>query len=109
MAGFDFEIKENDRSPSYQDTLTSGGGAVDLTGASVKFLMRDREETEDIKVDASATIVDADTGVVRYDWAAGDTDTPGVYIAEWEVTLLGKKSSYPGDRYLLIRVLPEIA
>jgi hypothetical protein len=38
------------------------------------------------QVDAAAEVADAAAGKVRYQWAAGDTDEPGTFLAEWVVT-----------------------
>jgi len=39
-----------------------------------------------LEIDTAAVIVDAATGQVRYDFAAGDVDTEGLYVAWWRAT-----------------------
>lgn len=79
-----FYIKRNDTASSFQVTLLDANGdAVDLTGATVKFIM---SKGTTVKVSHSAIIVNATSGQVRYDWETGDTDEGGFYRAEWEVT-----------------------
>lgn len=52
------------------------------------------------KVNAPCVVVDAAAGIVRYDWAAADTNTPGVYEAEWEVVGAdGKPQTFPTAGY----------
>lgn len=98
-----FYIKQNDTKPSITAQLLSDGSAVDLTGATVKFHMGST-------IDAAATITDAATGNVRYDWASGDTATAGTYNAEFEVTFSdGKIETFPNDEYLLIVITEEVA
>lgn len=98
-----FSIKQHDTSPSYTATL-----GVNLTGATVKFIMR-LPGSSSTKVSESATITGATAGQVQYAWASGDTDTAGLYAAEWEVTFAGGvKQTYPGEDYYYVNVVPDL-
>ena len=81
-----FYLKQNDTAPSIRATLKDGSGSViDLTGASVRFHMKDLSGT--VKIDTAATIISpATSGIVQYNWTGSDTDTAGTYYAEFEVT-----------------------
>lgn len=105
----DFSLKANDRLPSIRATLSTGGTAVDLTTATgVDFVMR-RDGDPAPKVNAAAVIVDAVSGIIRYDWAIGDTSEPGEYMAEWEVTWQdGKTQSFPTLTYHTVQVLADL-
>jgi len=84
-------LKQNDTSPTLDVILTdSNGNVVDVTGASVRFHMQQIGEAT-LKVDAAATVVDGAAGHVRYTLQPGDTDTPGGYYAEYEVTFVDGK------------------
>lgn len=89
--------------------LDSAGNPVNLTGASVRFLMRS-DEASTPKVAAAAAIVGAATnGEVRYTWVVNDLDTPGVYRAEWEVTYAGgAKETFPADGYIPVVIRPDL-
>lgn len=93
-----FYIKRNDTASSFQVTLRDAtGSAADLTGCTVKFIM---SKTTTAKVNATAVVVDATAGTVRYDWQTGDTNAAGTYRAEWEVTTGdGHKQTYPNPGY----------
>lgn len=104
-----FYIKQNDRRPNLQATLKDGDGdVVSLTGATVVFSMA---AAGVVKVDnAAATLSDASGGVVYYAWAAGDTDTPGVYDGEFEVTFSdGTVETFPNSGHLKIIITKEVA
>lgn len=74
------------RNPSITQTITNDDGtAHDLTGQTVKFRMRALGSAT-LKVDAAATVVSALAGTVRYDWAAPDVATAGLYLVWWQVT-----------------------
>lgn len=103
-------MKEGDTSPALQVTLKdSAGSAVDVTGATVRFHMRPAGSTT-TKVDAAATIVTAASGIVKYSWASGDTDTLGVFQGEFEVTYANSAiERFPNDGYLEITIKDNIA
>ena len=104
-----FTIKRGDRQPSFQvDLLDGTGAAIDLTGCSVRFLMRAARAVAP-KVAASAVIVDAAFGTVRWDPEAGDTDRAGTYRAEWEVTLAdGRLVTVPSDGYDTVLIVADL-
>jgi hypothetical protein len=105
----DFSIKAHDRLPAVQATLTNASGPVDLSSAlGVKFIMKLINGVT-TKVNAAAVLIDAPSGVVRYDWIAADTDTPGSYRAEWEITWAdGRKQTAPTLSYHTIDVLADL-
>lgn len=106
----DFSLKANDRLPSIRAVLITDGAPVDLTDAtSVNFIMRPAKGAG-TTLDAPAVIVDPPTaGGVRYDWAVGDTTTPGSYQAEWEVVWGdGRPQTFPTRTYHTIEILADL-
>ncbi len=112
-----FHIKQNDTAPALRATLRNGDGtAVDLTSASVDFHMRKSSDgvfdvaPAGTPVTGGATIVDAPSGVVEYQWAEGDTGEAGEFSAEFQVThISGEVETFPNDGYLRVIVTGEIA
>lgn len=109
MTTYAFTVKQGDRLPDVEAVLRDRDGIVDLTTAlSVAFHMSQRGGTK--TVNGAGSVTDAAGGAVRYQWAAGDTDTPGVYLTEWEVTFPGPKTmTFPNDRDDLLLVRPQVA
>jgi hypothetical protein len=68
-----------------------------LTGATVTFTMVNAA-TEAVKVNAAAaTVVTAADGTVKYDFASGDVDTPGVFYGFFTVTIAGETDTFPAN------------
>ena len=105
-----FFIKQNDTVPGIRATLKNGSGnAIDLINATVRFHMRSLSGTT-AKVDASATVVNANNGLVQYNWVATDTNTIGSYQGEFEVTYPDATvETFPNDGFLHIEVLDDLA
>jgi hypothetical protein len=105
-----FYMKQGDTLPAIAATLAGADGEpADLTGASVRFLMRTKGSSSSVLVDADATVVDPTEGTVRYDWANGDTDTTGNHQAEWEVTFAGgEKQTFPNNAYTTVSIKDDI-
>ena len=104
-----FYIKQNDTVPSIRATLKNGSGnAVDLASTTIRFHMRALGGTS-AKVDAVASVINANTGIVQYDWDAADTDTVGSYQAEFEVTYSDSTvETFPNNGYILIKITDDI-
>lgn len=100
----DLSMHQGD-TPTYAYTLTNADGSnPDLTGGSVKFVMRSLLASSPV-VNASATIVNAATGHVDYTFQAADSATAGGYMATWVATLAsGAVVTYPTTGYLDVRV-----
>lgn len=106
-----FKIKQNDTSPELGAILKDASGKpVNVTGSTVVLNMRLRSSGE-IKVNRGpCDIVDGVAGSVKYPWQVGDTDTPGVYEAEYEVTYIaGGVETFPNDGYKHVKVGDDIA
>jgi hypothetical protein len=106
----DFWIKAHDRMPIIQATLATNGVPVNITGATIKFLMAKGSYPGDtLQVNAAATIVDAVNGIVSYSWTSADTSIPGDYLAEWEVTYAsGVQQTFPTADQLIVRVVNDL-
>lgn len=103
----DFYLKLGDRKPTLQAALWSGESstAVDITGASVKLLVRKRGVTSEY----NAAIVTAASGIVKYEWAGTEFSEAGTYLAEWEVTFSdGTKGTFPNTGYFSIQVVDDL-
>ena len=57
----------------------------------------------------TVVVVNATSGVVRYDWALGDSDSPASSQAEFEVTFSdGRKQTAPTLTYITVDVLADL-
>ena len=112
----DFTLKRNDLEPDLRLTLTDNGVPWPLTNVAAVRLILVKQGVGVPKVDA-AMVPDADQvenpGVVTYEWAAGDTDTEGLYDGEVEVELTnGDLATFPnghdGDDYFTVEIRPDL-
>ncbi len=103
-------IKRNDLRPTIDAIIEAPAGtAVDLTGATVKFIMALTVGATP-KINTAATVLDAEAGSVRYTWTGTDTDTVGLYRAEFEVTFAsGAKRTFPVSDYLYVNIEADLA
>lgn len=100
----EFPLRRNDTLPPYQvDVLDEDGLPVDLSAnLGVLFTMVAADGVAKIDRVAGTLVVGSDGSTVnrlRYDWIAGDTDTSGRYLAEFEVSFAGGlKRTFPASR-----------
>lgn len=108
-----FHIKEGDLAPPLEVVLRDGEGEpVDLSGiGSVAFHLAPRYGAPAEPFIDEPAVVDGDgsAGLVRYDWQEGDTDTPGVYSAEFEVTSAGIPTTFPNTSDIVVHIHRSIA
>ena len=90
MAAELFYVKQGDTLPLFRNTLKDAAGVgVNLTGSTVKLTLTN-VETGILKItEAAVVIITALSGIVEYTWLTADTDTAGIFSAEFEVTTSG--------------------
>ncbi len=112
----DFYITQGDTGPALIATLTDEDGTVvDLTGVvgtDIRFHMIDPSSST-TKVDTNtntSVVTPATDGKVQYLWQAADTDTPGLFDGEIEVTFPGGQIiTFPNYRYFTILIREEVS
>lgn len=112
----DFTMQAHDRLPVIRGT--AGGDVGDLTNAqSVKFIMRAADQnwepifTGAAKVNAAAVIIaPASQKTMEYQWATGDTDTPGMYVGQFQIiwTAGSKPQTVPTETYVTIQINADL-
>jgi len=112
MGNADFHLAQFDLAPALLAVMLHEDGMtpIDLTGATAKIRMQRADKTGSILGGACSIPGDPATGTVRYDWQAADTETPGIFAAEWIVTLpTGRVLTWPEDGYVRIVIKPRLA
>lgn len=103
----DLTMYAGDTSPPVVLELLEDGTLLPTAGATVAFTMTPRGEEDSATPTVSAAGSVKETGVVQYEWEAGDTsDISGRFSAWFTLTFpSGTVESWPPRRYLDIRVL----
>ena len=105
-----FTIKQGDIGPVLQDTLTlEDGTPINLTGATVQLAVRTLSAPAELTLSGAASVVNPTGGVVQYQWGAGDTATPGMFMGTWIVTFTQGPMTFPTAGYLSIHIEESLA
>lgn len=103
-----YTMKQHDTRPILELHLTEGDPptAMNLTGAlSAKLIMKSGITT----VTRTAVISDALNGILQVTFQSPDTDFPGNYDAEVEITWsAGAVETVPNDSYLQIVIKADL-
>ncbi|MCK4518412.1 hypothetical protein KAT92_06550 [Candidatus Babeliales bacterium] len=103
-------IKQGDSYPLRTELKWDDGTAIDLTTATgVDFVMTLYGGSVPT-VNAACVIVDADDGIVQYEWGASETDVAGMYICEWEITFSsGDVYTVPTGKEEFLWIIEQLA
>ena len=111
MATPTFYIKQNDTRPELDVFLRDDKDrTINITGAAVKFNMRNASDNT-IKIDnGSVTTVNSTSGRVKYSFSAANTDTAGNFDGEFEVTFVGGQvETFPNDGFVKVIITDDVA
>lgn len=103
-----YHAKTGDVGHVFRDTLLADE-PPNLTGATVRFVMKPISIGV-AKIAAAATITNTTApATVAYTCTADDLNTPGRFLAEWEVTYSnGTKQTFPNDGHILVIVTDDL-
>ena len=101
-------LKRGDTRTAIRATLkTPAGTSVNLTGATVKFIMVSLRGV--VKINRAADLEDAAAGKVWVVFEASETNVAGTYNAEFEATFGdGRIETYPNSGYLSVAIKPDL-
>jgi hypothetical protein len=98
-----FNIGEGDTSPGLDFALEPT--SISLIGASVRFRWRPVGAQVWVNDQAATILIAGGTPTVRYAWAAGETDTPGLYEAQFVVTYADDAvETFPNSAFITVSV-----
>jgi len=101
-------IKRNDLARQIEDALKLDGAAIDLTGASVSIVLRNRT-TETVIKRAATILSPATAGLVEYQFVSGDTVVAGSYDLEWEIVFPDTRHlTVPDNSYHTLNILADL-
>lgn len=111
MSADPFTIKQGDTLENLVRTLKNSDGSImDLTNATVKFTMRLGANAPKVDEQSVDTLDGQVEDNATYVWQDGDTDTPGTYDSEYEVTFQGGEIlTVPNDGHMSVTVTPALA
>lgn len=99
-----FKIKQGNRLPRLEAIIADKDGNFPLAGKTLTFYMRPRGRKTG-GISGAAIVVDLATSRAGYEWAAGDTATPGLYDGEFKVTDgAGLERTFPVGGYIKIKI-----
>lgn len=92
-----FNMGEGDRLPVLTATLEDESGPIDLTNSTVTF--NARKAGAATLVTGACALVNQVTspGGVTYTWGATDTQIPGKWFVQFQITNNGKVSTVPNE------------
>lgn len=109
-------LKQGDTEPNFKAQLLDGENKpvdlVNVTDSDLSFHLRQKGAPTAKIVSSSMVITNADKGHVKYEWAndGSDTDAPGVFDAEVELTDAdGEITTFPGDGYVTVQIEEQLA
>jgi BppU N-terminal domain len=106
------KIKRNDTKGKFIDTLTLDGLPVNLTGCTIKFLLRRRGRSTgspETMIRDAAIAGDPQLGQVEYQPVADDVEVEGIYDHEWQVTFAdGKILTVPNQTFNTVEILRDL-
>jgi len=112
----DVIMRQGNLRPFLDVTLSDVSGPVDLSGETVRFVMRSTDNTmtaDQTSTGAQVVILATGTsGGVRYKWLDTDTVTPGSFLGEFEMYPTGSSSefmTFPNSGHIEIVVTPELS
>lgn len=101
-----YAIKQGDTAPPVRVRFQARGVPIDLTGATVRFIMA----RNGAFIDAPAVVTNATIGQAEYRWTAGDTAALGVYDCELKATLAnGSVVSSPPVGFHRVAIVRDLA
>lgn len=103
-------LKQHDLAPPYYGkAVNSAGLPVDLSGATVLATMKPKVGGSAIFTRQACTITNAATGLFLYQWQAGNTDTVGEFVIEFEFAPAASgKFTLPADRIAEVEITADL-
>ena len=86
--------------------------AFNITGYTVRFVMRSSANTviADATTSGDVTVLSSTAGRVRMNFSSSHMDTPGSYLAEWQLSNpSSQRITFPGGSHISIVLKPELS